>query len=316
MSEAAHLLIPFAASGDEGCRASLDGLQLPHLQRLLMRLAPAQTEAGDELTLSMPHERALARECGLAAADGRIAWAAWDLARRGGDPGSLAWAWVTPCHWRVGTDHIVMADPQQLGLDADESQALLAAMRPYFEQDGMRLEFQTPERWLAGGDLFGRLPAASLDRVAGRVIDPWIPRGDAARPLRRLQQEMQMLLYTNSVNDARIERGLLPVNSFWVSGSGVLPATPPSWPASLEVADHLRRPAQMQDWTAWTSAWQELDQGQCARLQQALDAGQRVALTLGGERQARTWRSDGAGWRHRVASALSRKRIPELLADL
>jgi hypothetical protein len=317
MSDAAHLLIPYAACNDDGCRGSLEGLVLPHLERLLARLVPAEGIDGDDRTFSMPHERVVARECGLCGPDGQLPWAALEMAQGGRHPGAMAWAWITPCHWRVGTDHIVMTDPQQLQLDAEESKSLLAAMRPYFEQDGLQLEYQSVVRWLGGGELFGRLPAASLDRVAGRVIDSWIPRGDASRPLRRLQQEMQMLLYTHPVNEARAARGLLPVNSFWVSGSGALGAAGmPSRPAGLVMADQLRESSRMQDWRAWASAWQQLDQGQCARLQQAFDAGRQVALTLAGERRARTWRSAGSGWRHRLVNAFSRKRPFELLADL
>ena len=97
---------------------------------------------------------------------------------------------------------------------------LLAAMEPYFAEDGITLTYQAPLRWLARGELFRTLPTASLDRVIGQTIDRWMPAGDAGRSLRRLQQEMQMLLYTLPLNDARQRGGLLPVNSFWASGSG------------------------------------------------------------------------------------------------
>ena len=148
MSDGSHLLIPYAASGDPGCRQTLESLSLPHLERLLARLAP-QEVAGDGHDFSMPHERVLARECGVPAPDGLLPFAAWELRGAGRDPGNDAFAWVTPCHWRVGTDHIFMLHPQQLQLDAEDSQALLAAMQPYFEQDGMRLSYEAPTRWLA-----------------------------------------------------------------------------------------------------------------------------------------------------------------------
>jgi hypothetical protein len=317
MSDGTHLLIPFAASGAAGCRETLRTLSLPHLERLVARLQPAQLEAGDETTLSMPHERVLARECGLAAPDGRLPWAAWELAQAGRDPGAQPCAWITPCHWQVGASHVVMHHPQQLQLDATDSQDLMAAMAPYFEQDGLQLEYEAPTRWLARGELFAQLACASLDRVVGRVIDPWMPRGDAARPLRRLQQEMQMLLYTHPVNDARVRGGLPPVNSFWASGTGALPPDrAPTPPPGLHLTHYLRDAALLEDWRAWASAWQQLDERECARLRQRLDAGESVALTLCGDRQARTWRSAGGGWRRRIAAALSRPRTQQLLSDL
>jgi hypothetical protein len=315
MSDGSHLLIPFAASGDPGCRESLAGLSLPHLERLAARLSPASVDDGDERSLSMPHERVLARECGLDAPDGLLPFAAWELRQAGRDPGDAAWAWVTPCHWQVGTDHVSMLHPQQLQLDAKESQALLAAMRPYFEQDGLRLSYDAPTRWLAQGALFAQLPCASLDRVVGRVIDPWMPRGEAGKPLRRLQQEMQMLLYTHPVNEERTRGGQLPVNSFWVSGNGAL-RTGGTPPVGLHLTHSLRDAALRGDWRAWGAAWQQLDARECARLNDTLDRGEPAAITLCGDRRARTWRSAGGGWRRRLAAVFSRPQASGLLADL
>ena len=317
MSDGVHLLIPFAACSAEGCRSSLQALALPRLERLLARLAPAETVDGDAQALTMPHERVLARECGLQAPDGLLPWAAWQVDQAGRDTGGAPWAWVTPCHWRVARDHVAMDHPQQLQLDAADSRALLAAMQPYFEQDGIHLEYDAPTLWLARGELFGQLPTASLDRVVGRVIDGWIPRSDAARPLRRLQQEMQMLLYTHVVNEARTRGGLLPVNSFWISGSGALPADrKPAPPPGLQITHYLRDAALLEDWRAWAAAWQQLDARECDRLVQALDRGERVALTLCGERTARTWRARPAGLWQRMAGALARPKAAQILDEL
>ena len=263
--------------------------------------------AGPPTSLSPPHERVLARACGLEPADGRIPLAAWQLRQEGGNAGQDALAWVTPCHWRVGRDNIVMAHPDSLQLDAETSRALLAAMQAYFAEDGITLEYQAPLRWLARGEPFRTLPTASLDRVIGRRIDDWLPRGEAGGPIRRLQQEMQMLLYTLPLNEARQRAGLLPVNSFWVSGSGALPADAPSQaPNGLRVPTSLRDPALLDDGPAWQAAWQDLDASECARLAADLEAGRPVRLTLCGESRARSWTSEGAGLWHRLGSVLAR----------
>lgn len=317
MSDAVHLLIPFAACSADGCRERVATLRLPHLERLLAAMALAQEEAGDEHALSMPHERVLARECRLQAPDGLLPFAAWELEQAGTDPAGQAWAWVTPCHWRVGADHVFMHHPQELALDAQESQALLAALQPYFEQDGLRLSYEAPTRWLACGPLFAQVPCASLDRVVGRVIDGWMPRGAAGKPLRRLQQEMQMLLYTHPVNEERSRGGQLPVNSFWVSGNGALPpGHAPGPPPALRITHYLRDAALRQDWAAWAAGWQQIDESEGARLQQAVDQGRPVAVSLCGERQARTWRSTGGRWSRRLAAAFSRRRAAHWLAGL
>lgn len=317
MSDGVHLLIPFSVSSEPECAAALRSLALPQLEKLLARLAPGDAEPGDEHTLSMPHERVLARECGLAAADGCIPWAAWQVAQSGRDARAAAWAWITPCHWRVGTDHVAMGHPQDLQLDASDSQALLEAMRPFFEQDGIALEYDAPTRWLARGEVFRDLATASLDRVVGRTIDDWMPRAPQAKTLRRLQQEMQMLLYTHQVNEERIRGGLLPVNSFWASGTGALPASHAAPPPGLRITHYLRDAAMLGDWPGWSRAWEQLDAHECERLNRAAQAGDAVTLTLCGERSAQSWSRQSAGeWSRRIGSMFHRKRAVTLLETL
>jgi hypothetical protein len=101
---------------------------------------------------------------------------------------------------------------------------------------------------------------------------------------------MQMLLYTHPINDERTRGGLLPVNSFWASGTGALPpAFVGAAPAGLQITHYLRDAALLGDWRGWSAAWQQLDAGECARLVKRLDAGEPVTMTLCGERQAQTW---------------------------
>jgi len=293
------LLVPFAVCADPGCRAALQGLQLPRLQRLLARLGPESADAGAPASLSTPHERAFAAACGLGTADGLIPLAALQAAQEGLDAGQDGWAWITPAHWQVGRDHIRMEHPRNLQLDDDDSRALLAAMQPWFAEDGIALAWQAPSCWLARGEVFRSLPTASLDRVLGRTVDPWMPAGEAARPIRRLQQEMQMLLYTLPLNEERQRKGLLPVNSFWVSGTGALPAGYQLTPAgSVQVSSRLRDAALLGDWQAWSHAWQEVDALDCAPLAGELERGRNVRLTLCGENGARTWSAAAASsWR-------------------
>lgn len=278
-----HLLIPFAFGSSEGAAAALPALKLPHLDKLLSRLTPEPLDAGDEFSLSPPHERALARALGLPLNDGLLPWAALQAQ----EPG--AWAFITPCHWQVGTNHIAMSGQELPDFPSQESQTLLAAMRPYFEEDGITLRYDQPMRWLARSTQFDGLATASLDRVVGRNVEHWMPRSPAAAPLRRLQNEMQMLLYTHPVNDARAARGVPPVNSFWLSGTGTAPQPLPAPERSPLVISSLRDAALHEDWAAWAQAWTTLDATECAALLAALERGESSQLTLCGERCAQTF---------------------------
>ena len=320
MSDSTHLLIPFAASSSEGCREALRTLALPHLEKLLARLTATLADTGTDDTLTPPHERALARAYGLDAPDGGLPWAAWQARESGRDTahgaGGQAWAWITPCHWRMGRDHILMLHPLALQLDAQDARTLVDAMQPYFAQDGITLEYDAPTQWLARGEAFRGLATASLDRVIGRDVNAWMARGGAARTLRRLQSEMQMLLYTHPVNEARERGGLLPVNSFWVSGTGALPPATGALPAGLRVPHYLRDAALRADWAAWADAWRLLDTGECARLLGELDAGRTVRLTLCGERSAQTFESLPKSLFRQLSSRLARTPLSTWLDPL
>ena len=286
-----HLLIPFAHCSSEGCDLALPTLKLPQLQKLLSRLVPEPAEPSEPFSLSAPHERALARALALPLTDGMIPWAALQ-ARPSLSPNG-AWGFITPCHWKIGSQNVVMSGAALMDFSDQDSMALLSAMQPYFAEDGIRLHYQQATRWLAQSDLFDGLATASLDRAAGHDVSSWLPTDARAAKLRRLQSEMQMLLHNHPVNESRSERGLSVVNSFWLSGTGALPsALNPDAGAAPVVAASLRESALNEDWSAWTRAWEQIDTTECAALLKALQRGEAVELTLCGERATQTFVSD------------------------
>lgn len=313
-----HLLIAFAGRSSPDCHAALASLQLPRLEALLARLHLADDDTREETTLSPPHERALAAALGASAPDGCLPWAAL-RARQDGIGAAVDgahWALLTLCHWQVGIDNVVLGDPSTIQIDVAESAALLAAAQPFFAEDGIALHASdTPGQWLACGQAFDGLPTASIDRAVGYPISQWSPLTEAARPLRRLQNEMQMLLYTERVNDERVARDVPPINSFWLSGTGALPNDLPSTlPPVPTVDDTLRDAALHDDGAAWAAAWQALDAGPLAKLLAESQRGAQVTLTLCGDRAARrfTPRQPGlGGW---VKSFFGRQR-PSVVLD-
>jgi len=287
-----HLIIPFAASGSQGYADALAKLQLPMLQKLLARLSPLPADIGEELSLSPPHERALAAALGLKVSDGLIPLAALHAQQtcHSAAPNS-AWAFISLCHWQVNTGHVAMSPLPPPALSPAQSDTLLASMQPYFEEDGIRLYADQPGRWLAQGEVFANLATASPDRVVGHNLADWMNNSAQAATLRRLQNEMQMLLYTHPVNDARETMNLPTVNSFWLHGSGALPEAylPPPANAQPVVIHTLREAALADNWSDWVQAWQALDAGEIQTLLQATTARQPVRLTLCGERASRSW---------------------------
>ena len=322
MSDTPHLFVPCAALPTAGGQEALARLQLPHLERLLARLSLLHHDSGDEDAPDLPHERALARALGLpATAGGALPWAAWharqSAAAAGAAPGGAAWAFVTPCHWQVRTDHVTLDDPAALQLDEAASRELLAVLAPWFVQDGITLHYDQPTRWLAEGAPLAGLATASLERVLHRDLRMWLPDPQRAAHLHRLQSEMQMLLYTHPLNDAREARGLPTVNAFWLHGAGALPAAAAPVPGTkITVHSELRTPALQEDWPAWVQAWQALDAGPIAALAAQAARGEAVQLTLSGERSAFTWHSAPRSLRQKIAGVFRPQRFADLGGQL
>ena len=293
-SQVMHCIIAYAASTQLPSEA-LVSLALPRLSALLSQLQPGPQDSDppdERPPAAMPHERVHARALGWAL-QAPLPWAAWQTS----DQSEQAQAWITPCHWQIGMDQVFMLDPARLGLGDDESQALLQALLPYLQEDGLELRWHDALHWHARGELLAGWHAPSLDRVINANVRPWITSG-LPGALVRLHSEMQMLAYQHPVNDARLARGQLPVNAFWVHGAGRL-AAPPTSGADVLYLDALRAPALAGDAAAWRHAWQALD----AQLPAPDTPG--LQLTLCSDTTTLTWTAQPRSWLTRLRHAFS-----------
>ena len=299
-----HLIIPYAASHTFMNPAAWLGLKLPHLQTLLSLLQRQKAlQDSEDLALHMPHERLLAEALGWAQDSAALPWAAWHSAEQG-QPSAKPQAWMTPCHWQVGMDQVVMLDPASLFLSDDESQQLLQAMQPFLQEDGLQVTWHSALAWHAQGDMLAEMPTASLDRVIGQNVKPWMPDSPsahhAARPLQRLQSEMQMLLYNHPVNDAREARRQHTVNAFWLHGAGTLLAGSGALAQPVAMPDALRAGALRGDLQAWQQSWLQLDATAVADLLEHFKVTGQAMLSLCSEHAAHTYQAAPATWHQRI----------------
>jgi hypothetical protein len=297
-------LIPFSLWTSHGPEASvLAKAELPNLSAWLtraQRVAVHVDTAQEPLlaTLSPPHERAWSQTLGWPLTDGCMPWAARTAAGMSlvqdacfsvaPATSPSGWAFITLCNWHVSHGQVTLGDPLYLKIDDATDATLFKAMQGFFAEDGIALYPFKPGQWLAQSPLLVDLPTASLDRVIGRNIDPWLVGGHvdaqalspAAKLLRRLQNEMQMLLYTHPVNEGRS----LAINSFWVHGTGALPALPPIGHEPA-VVDSLRESALQQDFIGWLEAWQHVDAQVIGPQLSRVAAGEPQRLVLCGEHE-------------------------------
>ncbi|PUE08349.1 hypothetical protein [Limnohabitans sp. T6-20] len=311
-----HLIIPYAASHAFNGPEVWGGLQLPHLQTLLGQLQRQQIWQDPERTpLHLPHERLQAQALGWVSDATALPWAAWHQAQQS-QPRDQAQAWMTPCHWQVGMDQVVMADPAHLHLSDEESQQLLQAMQPFLIEDGLQVTWHSALLWHAQGALLAELSCASLDRVIGQNVKAWMPDSPTARPLQRLQSEMQMLLYNHPVNNARDARRQIAVNSFWLHGAGSLPVGTQPKVHPVTVPEGLRSAALHGDVQAWRQAWQQLDTTTVADALAHLQATGQVTLSLCSEHAAHTYTAAPAAWHQRITRLFNKTTPAAALAAL
>ena len=275
-----HWVIAYAAPESEALRAAmnnaLDTLYLPNLQKLLRRMAcvsKLSTTPEGVSAFLMPHESA--------------------PQLMGARPLLGKEAIMTPCHWQVGMNEVILLNPKELALNENESRQLLSAIQPYFEEDGLQVVYESPLVWRVSGDLLEGLPLANIERVVGQSIKAWMPEHQRAKTLQRLQSEMQMLLYQHPVNDERSLKGRWTVNSFWLHRSleQLYPGT-----ANFDIALDLRETAQPFNATLWQQAWQRIDATLCPSLIQAMDQNHEISLTLCSETAWRHYRPLQASW--------------------
>lgn len=297
-----HLIVPFASTLSDAGRDALRGLRLPNLAALMAQWSgPLRDDnsdgEGDEFTLNPPHERALARAFGWPLVDGALPlavhWAAADGLALPARPTGL----LSPVHQEVGTEQVALFDPLDLALDETASRALFSIVKPWFESEGFALHWGAPTRWYLQHEGLAGMATASLDRVAGRNINAWLPLQREAPLLRRVQSELQMLLYTHAFNSEREAAGALSVNALWLSATGPVTDAPKNIDG-VRVDERLRHAALHEDGPAWAQAWLALDAEVIHKLLTHGQPGD--SLTLAGERRSASFHFNKPGWLARL----------------
>jgi hypothetical protein len=296
------VVLPFALPPAELAPELSRNLQAPSLAALLSRNSLLKKHVIGEESRILPHEAWLGRERGGLA---DAVMHGFGLAPKAG-----YWFIVHPVHIQLARNHLVLADSRRLRLDEADSRALFELAKPYFDD----LLWGDAETWFMRADGWQGLDAASPDAAMGSNLADWMPAGPTALAFKKLQNEIQMLWHEHRVNEARQQRGLAPVNSFWMwggasAGQGTAANTPvpalavatagpagaaPSWLAALATPGASAAPGTAgaivlpqliaagagNDWGAWLGAMQQLEHEWFAPLLAALRDGRTTELTL------------------------------------
>ncbi len=143
------------------------------------------------------------------------------------------------------------------------------------------------------------------------VLGQCLQLSPAAKLLRRLQNEMQMLLYTHSVNEGRS----LTINSFWVHGTGALPIDANKSAQQEPAVIHtLRQSALQQDLMGWLEAWQHVDAHVIAPMLARVAAGAPQRLVLCGEHEFHVYDSAAPSLWQRLRTRFAPTSLDTVLA--
>jgi hypothetical protein len=133
------------------------------------------------------------------------------------------WIRADPVHLQADQKSLRLLDANSLSLTQHDALALAAGVQQSFADMDWELEVPVPTRWYVKMNTSPTVLTSDLQSVVGKDIQEHMPKGGDAARWHRLMNEVQMQFNSADINQLRVERGELPVNSLWLWGGGALP---------------------------------------------------------------------------------------------
>jgi hypothetical protein len=142
---------------------------------------------------------------------------AWRL--HGGEAQHRFWLFATPVNMLLRRDSYFLTDPDTTPISNEESVALIESLNAHFDGFGVFFYFVN-NIWFLGLDNNPEITTTPIHLVKNQDIADHFPQGQGALAWHQLQNEIQMLLFSHPVNQAREAQGLPMINSLWCYGLG------------------------------------------------------------------------------------------------
>jgi hypothetical protein len=202
-----HLVIPDLFLPKDFAAEVSAGLSVPALQKMLGR-------GHSEMLEPVPLENLLCDLFGVPCQnDAPIATisAAFDGLAAG------CWLRADPVNLNLQRDQLLLAAVQ---VGSEEAAALCASLNTHFAGQGMEFFAPHPQRWYVRLDRLSLMRTTPLSQVIGGDVRKALPLGEDAAHWHQVFNEIQMLLHTHPLNEAREARGEPAINSVWFWGGG------------------------------------------------------------------------------------------------
>lgn len=177
--------------------------------------------------LPLPMDTLICRYAGIQASGGELPIAAISYLGEHAELASVDFSkhllFADPVHLVLQRDSFSLSGPVPLSLSLDESASLIASLNHHFGADGLHFALASSGRWYLRLDRRPQINTSHPAVAINRDINAFLPQGLEAGKWRQLLNEIQMLLFSHPVNQARELAGLPLCNSLWFWGEGDLP---------------------------------------------------------------------------------------------
>lgn len=238
----------------------------------------------------------------------------------GREIGDYWWMRVDPVHLQADQAQLLLLGERMLQVEQQEADRAIESLNELYQDEGWFFSAPVPGRWYVRIEKRQQpqLRTTPLASVIGHDINRLLPTGADGLRWHGILTEIQMLLHSHAINQARMEQGKNIINSIWCWGEGSLPdnvarewdelwsdeplsrglarlagvthhgnvADAGQWRTrcagarQLVVLDPLLQPWLEGDMAGWARELQTLEQQWFAPLKEALATGALASLTL------------------------------------
>lgn len=182
-------------------------------------------------------------------------------------------------HVSPSRDGAALLPASELAITPEQSVALFESAQSLFNDSGFTLHACGTEHWRLELPTDFTPACASPTLVSLSSVNDWWPQDMAARPWRRLVNELQMSWFEHPINQARYQQGLVPINSLWLFGGASADQLPDrAQQTDSQYHDTLLAFHTSRDWGGWLAALGQLE----AQVFLPLAGGKPPALVLTG----------------------------------
>ena len=190
--------------------------KMPSLQRLLKR-------SDKQSNNPLESELQLLKELGWQGdGNGDVPVAALERLGLGRDGEGFCFR-ADPVNLQEDQNYLMMSYPSELNLDLEEAEALADSINQHFAEDGWNIDVVDGKRWYLKLDEHADIQTTAAWRVVGKDVFNLMPVGNNSRQWHSWLMELQMLLFSHPVNQARVAQGMAAVSGLWLWGGGGLP---------------------------------------------------------------------------------------------